>query len=94
MTFEELKEEAKRQGYKLIKIIPKETFLPCVCGCNKRTWWINPWDETKYVECQKCGLKTEGVSTSCSDNEVIKQWNKMVLKKKQKQEQKENESSD
>lgn len=35
MTFEELKTEAEKQGYKLVKRKQNEAFLPCICGANR-----------------------------------------------------------
>lgn len=41
MTFEELKEEAKRQGYKLIKDQPYVPLKRCpICG-KKPSEWVN-----------------------------------------------------
>ena len=37
MTLAELKEEARKQGYRLMKDCRPERLLPCTCGGNKRT---------------------------------------------------------
>ena len=40
MTFEELKTEAERQGYKLVKKpIPLPKIHPCTCGRKKMETW-------------------------------------------------------
>lgn len=41
MTLEELKAEAKRQGYKPIKD-ENIKFEPCLCGGTRREWWSGP----------------------------------------------------
>ena len=41
MALEELKTEAKRQGYKLIKA-KRPRFEPCLCGHNVHQWCSGP----------------------------------------------------
>lgn len=72
MTLDELKAEAKKMGYKLIKDSPYERFLPCTCGCNRRSLYVLP-DGYGYV-CQKCGRKAKGRT----EIEAKKNWNRMV----------------
>ena len=39
LTLDELKAEAKRQGYKLIKDNPTPKLSPCICGRKHRTFY-------------------------------------------------------
>lgn len=78
MTVEELKSEAKKLGYKLIKDVRPPKLLPCICGCNKRAeWWdsVHCWVE---LECRRCGLIAIGKDRT----EAIRVWNSMVTERK------------
>jgi len=83
MTYEELKAEATRQGYNLIK--KPERLLPCVCG-NKRREHISRYDRdllkwVRILRCSKCGLSVE-----CNtEKEAISVWNKMIRYKNHEQ---------
>lgn len=88
MTFEELKEEAKRQGYRLVKEEKKEPLLPCTCGCKRRESLIKQvpavvpgsgkseessiWVE--ILRCEQCGRTAEGLTKK----EARANWNKMI----------------
>lgn len=76
MTFEELKAEAKAQGYNLIKINKKEKLLPCVCGCNRREHWSGWSGEEEFIKlvCSKCGIFAKGKT----EKEATRNWNKMI----------------
>ncbi len=78
MTFEELKTEAKAQGYNLVKIRKKEKLLPCVCGCTRRTHAAK-YTDRMYIKltCCKCGLSAQGTS----DDDAIRNWNKMIMER-------------
>ena len=80
MTLEELKAEAKRQGYKLIKA-KRPRFEPCLCGHNVHQWVSGP--EGWAVYCKHCGL--QGPWAKKSHNAVIVAWNAMILKKRMEQ---------
>ena len=82
MTLEELKAEAKRQGYKLIKD-EKIHFEPCLCGGTRREWWYGP--EGVKVVCLRCGLESPWVPRSKGKNGVKKVWNAMILKNRKEQ---------
>lgn len=75
MTLEELKIEANKLGYSLIKkrIIPK--LLPCICGCKRRHhWYIAGSENKRALECKRCGKRIEGIN----DIDVINKWNEMI----------------
>lgn len=74
MTFEELKAEAEKQGYNLIKKQPYVKLLPCTCG-EKRIalyqYYFGGW----YCECTKCGKTSEIVQRQ---RQAKINWNKKV----------------
>lgn len=81
MTFEELKAEAKAQGYSLIKIVPKVKLEPCLCGCNRREHRIK-WtgvEELEILRCTKCGREAWGRS----EKEAKANWNRMIVNERQ-----------
>ena len=69
LTLQELKAEAKRQGYKLIKD-ENIKFEPCLCGGTRREWWSGP--EGNKVVCLRCGLESPWVPRSKGKNGVKK----------------------
>ena len=73
LTLEELKAEAKRQGYKLIKA-KRPRFEPCLCGHNVHQWVSGPKGWAVY--CKHCGLYGPWVKKS--HNAVIVAWNEMI----------------
>ena len=81
MTLEELKAEAKRQGYKLIKA-KTPRFERCLCRHNVHQWVSGP--EGWAVYCKHCGL--QGPWAKKSHNAVIVAWNAMILEKRKEQE--------
>lgn len=80
MTLEELKAEAKRQGYKLIKA-KRPRFETCLCGHNVHQWVSGPKGWAVY--CKHCGLY--GPWAKKSHNAVIVAWNTMILEKRMEQ---------
>ena len=78
MTVEELKAEAKKLGYRLIPIPKQEPFLPCTCGCNRRTHWVSSMYgvETSILRCMKCNKEARG----SSEAEARRNWNEMIRK--------------
>ena len=80
LTLEELKAEAKRQGYKLIKA-KRPRFEPCLCGHNVHQWVSGPKGWAVY--CKHCGL--QGPWAKKSHNAVIVAWNAMILEKRKEQ---------
>ena len=77
MTLEELKAEAKRQGYKLIKA-KRPRFERCLCGHSVHQWVSGP--EGWAVYCKHCGLY--GPWAKKGHNAVIVAWNAMILEKR------------
>ena len=79
MTFEELKSEAKRQGYKLIKDDPKSK-LPCVCGCNSKRlgtyWFVSREKADVTIYCPVCNREAIGKN----EKEAIENWNNSIVR--------------
>ena len=78
MKVEELKAEAKKLGYNIILQKKPEPFLPCTCGCNRRTHWVSSkyGIETYILRCMKCNKEARG----SSEAEARRNWNKMIRK--------------
>ena len=72
MTFDELKAEAKRQGYSLIKKRPYIKRLPCKCGCNEISLFYGSYKT--FYRCDDCGFEV-----SAKNEYLLKEaWNKAV----------------
>lgn len=76
MTFEELKKEAKRQGYLLIKKQERINLLDCTCGGKRRRSWSKIKDGQTFagLECIRCGKMVWGANTL----DARKKWNRMI----------------
>lgn len=78
MTFEELRIEAKKQGYNLTPIRKYERLKPCKCGRKYATLWIlggyNP-DGDRFYKCPYCGLKGP---IGRNGEDAKRKWNKFV----------------
>ena len=78
MTLKELKEEAKKQGYVLVKEPTYEPLAKCSCG-EKRSVKFFWGSNGHYYKCVKCGLKGEPSKKKMVARE---NWNKAVEKAK------------
>lgn len=79
MTFEELKAEAEKQGYMLVKkqTLTKDEIkiFPCSCGSEKIYHFFGfRYDGFNCGICGKESLSRKGAS----EREKIKDWNKQV----------------
>lgn len=76
MTLDELKKEAKKQGYYVMKPSTNYTkFLPCTCGYKKRT---ELHAENSYMiayQCKRCGLQSE-FRPSAEEARIA--WNELI----------------
>jgi len=85
MTLEELKAEAKKMGYRLVKSDMPEKLLPCICGHTVRTHAyrrviVNNKPKLLYVlECKKCGFMI--TTSSQKEKDQNKAWNNAIKKK-------------
>lgn len=75
MTVEELKLEAAKLGYNIIKKAENIKFSPCVCGYNKRGLWWNSNDNMCFYKCQRCEFSGYKGKTQ---NEAKRNWNKAI----------------
>ena len=84
MTVEELKAEAEKQGYKLVKIASPVRILPCpVCGCKRTEEWYR--NLMVYRKCAKTGCSFEGyLGKNRIDSK--RKWNEAVLDYKKEKE--------
>ena len=70
MTYDELKAEAKRQGYKLIKQTPYIRFESCVCGRKYPVLWFG--HDSNFYKCPNCNKTAPGAQT---EREARLNWN-------------------
>ena len=85
MTLEELKAEAKKHGYKLIKDTPYVRLTPCVCGHKGHGQYAN-WSNKQaphYLKCYRCGFASEPARTK---HEAKLKWNECVENARKEQE--------
>lgn len=74
MTVEELKAEAKKLGYNIVKIPePLEPLTPCVCGRKKPQRWFGRFSLEQYI-CSNCGRAGE----PGKKREARHNWNEMI----------------
>ena len=79
MTVEELKIEAKKLGYNIIKIKPKTKILPCICGRKRMEKWYfcQEGKDTKIeIVCPICYREAIGKT----EQEAIENWNNSILR--------------
>ena len=81
MTVEELKVEAAKLGYYLIK--KPDKYIPCTCGANSRRFrWI---DNKPTLTCSKCGYRfipdKDFPTISGVENKMRDLWNAEMIKK-------------
>lgn len=73
MDIEELKREADKLGYRLVKKPVK--LLKCTCGTKPVQWWL--YDDTYCYECPNCDKKSE-IRKDPKDAKL--EWNRMIEK--------------
>lgn len=93
MTLEELKAEAKKYGYHLVKDIPSVKILPCpICGSKKTSeWYLKGGLKVRkcanfHVISKRCKCTFEGAPGKTSI-EAKQKWNEAVLKYKKEEEE-------
>lgn len=74
MTYEELKAEAKAQGYNLVKAKPYTRMLPCTCGSKRRSLWHCP--KGNYLVCNRCGKRSR---LGINERQAREFWNEMII---------------
>lgn len=75
MTYEELKAEANKMGYNLIK---KKEYIPhkrCKCGSRGSMWHDCSSEITTHsIVCKNCSIRT---NSHKSEADAWREWNKM-----------------
>lgn len=77
MELEELKAEAEKLGYTIVKKREYIRLKPCVCGHNRRSRWVvcgTGFSGYQYA-CNKCGFKG---GTGSSERAARIAWNEAV----------------
>lgn len=74
MTLEELKKEADRLGYRVVKKRDTyEVLLPCTCGCKRRKHTRNFHDKIVLM-CCRCGRAVHGITLA----DARRKWNEVI----------------
>lgn len=73
MTVEQLRVEARKLGYYVYPIKPREKLIPCTCGCNRRAWWYGA--HTCKLVCKRCGASG---AAGYTEAEARHNWNEMI----------------
>jgi len=71
MTIEELKAEANKLGYSLVKKPERVPHSKCVCGRRPSVW---SGRGTFYICCEKCGRQSERY---INEKNAWKNWNEV-----------------
>ena len=74
MTVEELKKEARKLGYTIIKKNPYITLDPCKCG-RKKPWMWPAQDGSEFYKCPDCGLRAPNAK---NNRQARINWNELV----------------
>ena len=80
MNLEELKAEAAKLGYNLVKKQPYIILSHCTCGEKKPSEWFYYTEENKVMriyKCDNCGLSALPAKT---DRQARENWNQLVSK--------------
>lgn len=80
MNLEELKAEAAKLGYKLVKKQPYIKLSHCTCGKKKPVNWFIMQGENRGMsiyQCDNCGLSALPAKT---DRQARENWNQLVSK--------------
>lgn len=79
MKLEELKSEAAKLGYNLVKKQPYIKLSPCTCGEKKPHEWFCTGENRgmRFYKCDNCELSAPSAKTN---REARENWNKLVSK--------------
>lgn len=81
MELEELKAEADKMGYRLVKKQGSIVLIPCTCGGGKPHEWFQFVGEKGYIyRCGKCDKEGKLCKTKIAARQA---WNQMILMEKQ-----------
>lgn len=75
MTYEELKNEANKMGYRLVK---KKEYVPhkrCKCGSRGSLWYdYTNGKVAHFILCENCHIRTNSYKLKC---DAWIEWNKI-----------------
>ena len=80
MNLEELRAEAAKLGYNLVKKQPYIKLSRCTCGENKPSEWFYYTEENKVMriyKCDNCGLSALPAKTN---RQARENWNQLASK--------------
>ena len=80
MNLEELKSEAEKLGYNLVKKQPYIKLSPCTCGEKNQHEWFYYTGENRgmrFYKCDNCELSAPAAKTN---RQARENWNKLVSK--------------
>ena len=80
MNLEELRAEAAKLGYNLVKKQPYIKLSRCTCGENKPSEWFYYTEENKVMriyKCDNCGLSALPAKTN---RQARENWNQLISK--------------
>lgn len=80
MNLEELKAEAAKLGYNLVKKQPYIKLSHCTCGEKKPSelfYYTEENGEMRFYKCDNCGLSALPAKT---DRQARENWNQLVSK--------------
>ena len=73
MGLGDLKIEADKLGYRLVRKTEYVHFMPCLCGASNRRRWSSP--DGIFFECNSCGLRSKPAK---NETDARKNWNNLV----------------
>lgn len=79
MTLDELRREANKLGYRVLKKTePLPTLVPCTCGCNRRA---SLWRAGRgaFYRCKGCGFESKPAITERGKRQ---NWNDAITEVK------------
>lgn len=74
MTYEQLRDEAYKLGYKLVKIQPSIHFESCICGRKYPDLWFGAGKD-RFYKCPKCDRQAPAGKT---EREAKMNWNEYI----------------
>lgn len=75
MTYDELKAEANKIGYNLVKKREYISHKICKCGSRGSAWYdYTDGKVARFILCENCHIRT---NSHISEYDAWKEWNKM-----------------
>lgn len=75
MTYDELKAEANKMGYNLVRKRERISHKRCKCGSKGSTWYdCSGGKVARFIQCENCDVRT---NSHISERDAWREWNKM-----------------